>query len=38
MTAGSVPDLHRGVAMASDAIRSGRAIAVLDQFIEASRG
>jgi anthranilate phosphoribosyltransferase len=38
MTAAVAHDLHRGVAMAFDAIRSGRATAVLDQFVEASRG
>jgi anthranilate phosphoribosyltransferase len=38
MTADIVPDLHQGVAMALDSIRSGRAIAVLEAFVEASRG
>jgi anthranilate phosphoribosyltransferase len=38
MTSGTIADLHRGVAMALHAVRSGRAIAVLEQFIEASRG
>jgi anthranilate phosphoribosyltransferase len=38
MTAGKADDLHRGVAMALDSIRSGQAIAVLEQFVEASRG
>jgi len=38
MTADKAKDLHRGVAMALDAIRSGRALGVLEQFVEASRG
>jgi len=38
MTAGIAPDLHRGVAMAMDSIRSGKAADVLARFIEASRG
>src|SRR5690348_11652604 len=38
MTAGLVANLHHGVAMALDSIRSGRARAVLEQFVEASRG
>jgi len=38
MTAGLAADLQRGVAMALDAIRSGRARAVLERFVEASRG
>jgi anthranilate phosphoribosyltransferase len=38
MTAGKADDLHRGVAMALDAIRSGKAAEVLDRFVEASRG
>ena len=38
MTADVVSDLHQGVAMALDSIRSGQAIAVLEAFVEASRG
>ena len=38
MTAGLTDDLRRGVAMAIDSIRSGRAAAVLERFVEASRG
>ncbi|HEX3676220.1 MAG TPA: anthranilate phosphoribosyltransferase [Sphingomicrobium sp.] len=38
MTAGRADDLHTGVAMALDAMASGRAKNRLDQFIEASRG
>lgn len=37
-TAGLVGDLHRGVAMALDSIRSGSAAATLDAYVEASRG
>jgi anthranilate phosphoribosyltransferase len=38
MTAGRANDLRTGVAMALDAMASGRAKDRLDQFIEASRG
>lgn len=38
MTAGLAPDLHHGVAMALDAIESGDARRLLDEFVEASRG
>ena len=38
MTSGMVPDLHRGVALAIDSIRSGEAAGILERFIEASRG
>jgi anthranilate phosphoribosyltransferase len=38
MTAGRIADLHRGVAMALDAIRSGAAAATLAEFVEASHG
>ena len=38
MTAGKAPDLADGFALASDAIRSGRANRALQAFIEASRG
>ena len=38
MTAGKVADLKDGVGFAMDSMRSGRARAVLDAFIEASRG
>jgi len=38
MTAGLVADLHRGVAVALDSIRSGRAAGILERFVEASRG
>jgi len=38
MTAGLVDDLHRGVAMALDAVRSGSAAATLDAYVEVSRG
>ena len=38
MTAGLAGDLHRGVAMALDAIRYGAAAATLAAFVEASRG
>ena len=38
MTARKAADLRTGVAMALDAIASGRARNLLDQFIEASRG
>jgi anthranilate phosphoribosyltransferase len=38
MTAGRVADLKDGVGFAMDAMRSRRARAVLDAFIEASRG
>lgn len=38
MVAGTAGDLRGGVAMALDAIRSGRANAVLERFVEASRG
>ncbi|HEV8408603.1 MAG TPA: anthranilate phosphoribosyltransferase [Sphingomicrobium sp.] len=38
MTAGQVNDLRTGVAMALDAMASGRAKHLLDQFIEASHG
>jgi anthranilate phosphoribosyltransferase len=38
MTARKAADLRTGVAMALDAIASGRARDLLDQFIEASRG
>ena len=38
MTAGKAADLHHGVAMAMDAIRSGKAQATLNGFVEASRG
>jgi anthranilate phosphoribosyltransferase len=37
-TAGKADDLKEGVACALDALRSGRAKAVLDDFVEASRG
>jgi anthranilate phosphoribosyltransferase len=38
MTAGKVADLREGVGFAMDAMRSGRARAVVDAFVEASRG
>jgi anthranilate phosphoribosyltransferase len=38
MTAGLAGDLHHGVAMALDAIRSGAAAVTLNAFVEASRG
>lgn len=38
MTSGMAPDLHRGVAMAIDSIRSGQAAGILERFIDASRG
>ena len=38
MTSGIAADLHRGVAIAFDSIRSGHAAAVLERFVEASRG
>ncbi len=38
MTSGIAADLHRGVAMALDSIRSGQAAAILERFVEASRG
>ena len=38
MTAGTAADLRSGVAMALDAISSGAAKRVLDEFVEASRG
>ena len=38
MTSGMAPDLHRGVAMAFDSIRSGQAIGILERFVEASCG
>jgi anthranilate phosphoribosyltransferase len=37
-TAGLVGDLHRGVAMALDSIRSGSAAATLEAYVEASHG
>lgn len=36
--AGKAPTLREGVGLASEAIHSGRAIKVLDRFVEASRG
>jgi anthranilate phosphoribosyltransferase len=38
MTAGKSPDLREGVGIAFDALRSGRAKATLEAFVEASRG
>ncbi|MES2120288.1 MAG: anthranilate phosphoribosyltransferase [Pseudomonadota bacterium] len=38
MTAGKAGDLKQGVEQASDAMRSGRARQLLDDFVEASRG
>jgi len=38
MTAGKAGDLKGGVGLAMEAMRSRRARAVLDNFIEASRG
>ncbi len=38
MTSGIAADLHRGVAMALDSIRSGQAARVLERFVEASHG
>jgi anthranilate phosphoribosyltransferase len=38
MTASVAPDLRRGVAMALDAMASGRALDLLHRFVEASRG
>ena len=38
MTAGKTADLKEGVGMAMEAMRSRRARAVLDEFVEASRG
>ena len=38
MTAGKVADLREGVGFAMEAMRSGRARAVVDAFVEASRG
>jgi anthranilate phosphoribosyltransferase len=38
MTAGKVDSLRLGTVMALDAIRSGRAKTLLDDFVEASRG
>jgi anthranilate phosphoribosyltransferase len=38
MTAGKVADLKEGVGAAMEAMRSGRARTVLDNFVEASRG
>jgi anthranilate phosphoribosyltransferase len=37
LTAGLAGNLRQGVAMALDAIQSGRAVRLLDDFIEASR-
>ena len=38
LTARTAPSLRQGAAMARDALKSGRAGAVLDAFVEASRG
>jgi anthranilate phosphoribosyltransferase len=38
LTAGKVSDLKEGVGFAMEAMRSRRALAVLDAFVEASRG
>jgi anthranilate phosphoribosyltransferase len=38
MTAGKVADLKAGVGFAMEAMRSGRSRAVLDHFVDASRG
>jgi anthranilate phosphoribosyltransferase len=38
MTSGIAADLHLGVAMALDSIRSGQAAGILERFVEASRG
>ena len=38
MTAGKAADLREGVGLALEALGTGRARAVLDDFIEASRG
>jgi len=38
LTAGTAPSLRQGAAMARDALKSGGAGAVLDAFVEASRG
>jgi anthranilate phosphoribosyltransferase len=38
LTAGTAPSLRQGAAMARDALKSGQAGAVLDAFVEASRG
>ena len=38
MTAGKASSLMEGAALARDALASGRAIRILDQYVEASRG
>ena len=38
MTASRAPDLRTGVAIALDAMASGKALDLLDRFVEASRG